>query len=103
MRSKGERMDKFTPFMLLAATPVPGAKVNVNRIIEAIIIAVICAMATSYVTTRVLDVRLTNMENTRISDRAAAQKDRDELKSDLKEIKDVVYDHIIYGKKGGAK
>lgn len=92
--------DKLIPFMMCAAvsTTVPGSKVNISRIIEAIIIAVICAMGTSYMTTRSLETKMEINEKIRLDDRNLAIRDRVEIKNDIKEVKDIVFDHIIFGK-----
>ena len=89
--------EKHLPFMLSAlATAVPGAKVNITRIIEALVIAAICAIATSYMTTQKLDMKLNQFEALREEDRALAQRDRIEIRQDIAALKDVVEDHILF-------
>ena len=92
--------DKHLPFMMAAiATAIPGARVNVTRIIEAIVISCVCAMATSYVTTKILETKMDMMERTRQEDRTLASRDRVEIKQDIARIQDMVEDHILMKRK----
>lgn len=100
--------EKHLPFMLppmvgllAGIPPVPGAKVNITRIIEAIVIAVLCAGATAYITLKTLETKFTQYEVMRVEDRTLAARDRAEIKQEIAEVKDLVMDHIIQGVRKG--
>jgi hypothetical protein len=87
--------DRFIPFMLAVGTVLPSSKINVTRIIEAVVIAIVCAAATSIMTTKVLETKMDIMEKTRVEDRTSAIRERAELKDDLIRIRCLVEDHIL--------
>lgn len=86
------------PFMMGLAGVVPAAKVNITRIIEALVIGAICAVGTSMLLTRDISTKMDYFEKTRLEDRQLAAQDRFEIKADIKEVKDLVNDHILLEK-----
>ena len=57
-----ERLKDFIPFMVGGIVAVPGAKVNINRIIEAIIIAAVTGGIAMYGTAEVLKTQMGNIQ-----------------------------------------
>lgn len=93
----------FLPFMMMGVSGlVPAAKVNMTRVVEALIIAALTAGMVTWRTTAVLDAKLTAMVQTQ--DRheeydkrsyAAIITALETNKTDIKDVRDVLEEHII--------
>lgn len=92
--------DKFSllPFMMGTLAVVPGAKVNVSRLIEAFIIAAVTGSISLYGVTKVLETKLDQFEKRLVTVEQQEHNGREEMRSDLKELRVFIQDHVLRGK-----
>lgn len=92
--------DKHLPFFLpILATVVPGAKVNVSRIVEALVIGAVTGIVTMYGVQKQNEVQLTALRIDITRMEKTEEKNTDEVKLQLKELRSLVEDHILRGKR----
>ena len=93
----------FLPFMMGAVGQlVPSAKVNVTRIIEAVVIAMLAGGVCTWRTTAVLDERMNSMakaaEKHELNERelsAGIKTDIKENRDDIKKVQQALDEHIL--------
>lgn len=90
-----ERIKEFMPFMIGAIASVPGAKVNMSRVLEAIIIAAITGMVSTYGVTKVIETKMDmvikRMDNVELQERTG----REETRNDIREVRIFINQHIL--------
>lgn len=88
--------EKF-PFMIgaVGATGlIPGARVNVSRVLEAIVIAVLTAGFTTYTSTQVLDARLCALDTRVTTIENYNNSSLSTIRSDMASIRSLVEQHV---------
>lgn len=91
--------DKHLPFFLpILATVVPGAKVNIPRLIEAVIIAGATAFLTMWGVQKQTAVQIENLEATMVRIETTEKDNTNELKQQVREVRSLVESHILRGK-----
>ena len=94
--------DRF-PFMLpalaVATDLVPGAKVNYQRLIEAIVIAVLTAGVTTYTTTKVLEVKISALEQRLVAAESLEKTNTQAMREEFMGLRHFVESHIARGSK----
>lgn len=89
----------FLPFMISAVASVPGAKVNINRMIEAIIIAILTAGFTTWAATKVLNVQMIGLEQRLQRTEDLEKSNTEQLRVDIREVRNIMNEHLVSGSK----
>lgn len=82
----------FLPFML--ATTIPGAKVNVARIVEALVIAALTGAVSVYGVTKVLETKIVSLEQRLTAVEIDQKALKTEILCDIREVRGFIQTHV---------